>query len=182
VRGPNVTPGYWGDAALTRAAFDDEGFYAMGDALGFVDADDPSRGFTFDGRLAEDFKLSTGTWVRVGPLRAALLAALGDLVRDVVIAGPGRDDVRILAFADAGAREPIAAALSAFSAAQGGSSTRVVRARLLEEPPSIDAGEITDKGSINQRAVLQRRAALVDELYGEAASPWTIDIAAKDHL
>ncbi|MFI5076552.1 MAG: feruloyl-CoA synthase [Vicinamibacteria bacterium] len=188
VRGPNVTPGYWGDPALTRAAFDDEGFYAMGDALGCVDPADPARGFMFQGRIAEDFKLSTGTWVRVGPLRAALLAALGELAQDVVIAAPERDDVRVLVFpnlaacrrlAGLPAEAPVgdvldgdvvcagfAAALSAFSAAQAGSSTRVTRALLLAEPPSIDGGEITDKGSINQKAVLRRRAAFVDALYG----------------
>jgi len=188
VRGPNVTPGYWRDPTLTRAAFDDEGFYAMGDALGCVDPADPARGFTFQGRIAEDFKLSTGTWVRVGPLRAALLAALGELAQDVVVAAPERDDVRVLVFpnlaacrrlAGLPAQAPVgdvldgeavcagfAAALSAFSAAQAGSSTRVTRALLLAEPPSIDAGEITDKGSLNQKAVLRRRAAFVDALYG----------------
>jgi feruloyl-CoA synthase len=187
VRGPNVTPGYWGDPALTRAAFDDDGFYAMGDALGCVDPADPARGFTFQGRIAEDFKLSTGTWVRVGPLRAALLAALGELAQDVVVAAPERDDVRALVFpnlaacrrlvdaaadvpadrvlAQAAVRERFTEALSRFSAAQAGSSTRVEHALLLDEPPSIDAGEITDKGSLNQKAVLRNRAALVDDLY-----------------
>ena len=188
VRGPNVTPGDWRDPALTRAAFDDDGFYAMGDALACVDPADPARGFTFQGRIAEDFKLSTGTWVRVGPLRAALLAALGELAQDVVIAAPERDDVRVLVFpslaacrrlAGFPAEAPVgdvidgeavcarfAAALSAFNAAHAGSSTRVTRALLLAEPPSIDAGEITDKGSINQKAVLRRRTAFVDALYG----------------
>jgi feruloyl-CoA synthase len=197
VRGPNVTPGYWRDAALTAGAFDEDGFYAMGDALGLVDSGDPSRGFTFEGRLAEDFKLSTGTWVRVGPLRCALLAALGALVHDVVIAAPERDDVRVLIFpslaacrllADAPAtasteqvlaapavRSHVADALAAFSATQAGSSTRVVRALLLADLPSIDAGEITDKGSINQKAVLRRRAASVDALYGAAPSAFLIE-------
>jgi len=197
VRGPNVTPGYWRDPALTAAAFDDDGFYAMGDALGFVDASDPARGLTFEGRIAEDFKLSTGTWVRVGPLRAALLAALGELVQDVVIAAPERDDVRVLVFPNVAAcrgvagvppeaaadavvaapavRRRLASALIAFSATQAGSSTRVVRALLLIEPASIDAGELTDKGSINQQAVLRRRAALVDVLYGPSTSALLID-------
>jgi feruloyl-CoA synthase len=201
VRGPNVTPGYWGDAALTRAAFDEDGFYAMGDALGFVDPDDPARGFTFEGRIAEDFKLSTGTWVRVGPLRAALLAALGELALDVVIAAPERDDVRVLVFphlaacravssvaadalvgeilVDAGVRRRFVVALSGFSASQAGSSTRVMRALLLTEPPSIDAGEITDKGSLNQKAVLRRRAALVDVLYGDMPSALLIELAQR---
>jgi feruloyl-CoA synthase len=201
VRGPNVTPGYWGDPALTDASFDEDGFYTMGDALGFVDPDDPGRGFTFQGRLAEDFKLSTGTWVRVGPLRAGLLAALGPLAQDVVIAAPERDDVRLLVFpnlaacrgltglpADAPAgdvldddavRTRFAATLSAFSAAQAGSSMRVTRALLLAEPPAIDAGEITDKGSINQRAVLRRRAAFVDALYGAGPPVRVIDVEER---
>ena len=201
VRGPNVTPGYWGDAALTRAAFDTDGFYAMGDALGFVDSADPACGFTFQGRIAEDFKLSTGTWVRVGPLRAALLAALGTLVQDVVIAAPERDDVRVLVFPNVAAcgrlagtapgapadhvltaadvRQRFADALVAFSATQAGSSTRVTRALLLAEPPSIDAGEITDKGSINQKAVLRRRASLVDALYAPAPAALMIEIVER---
>ncbi len=197
VRGPNVMPGYWRDAALTAAAFDDDGFYAMGDALGFVEPGDPARGLTFEGRIAEDFKLSTGTWVRVGPLRAALLAALGELVQDVVIAAPEHDDVRVLIFPNVAAcrsaagappeaaadavlaapdiRSRFTSALAAFSATQAGSSTRVVRALLVIEPPSIDAGELTDKGSINQQAVLQRRASLVDALYGPSTSALLID-------
>jgi feruloyl-CoA synthase len=200
VRGPNVTPGYWRDTG-GREAFDEDGYYAMGDALGFVDPDDPARGFTFRGRLAEDFKLSTGTWVHVGPLRVALLAALGELAQDVVIAAPERDDVRVLVFpnlaacrrfasvaasapaavvlADASVTPLFAAALAAFSAAQAGSSTRVRRALLLADPPSIDAGEITDKGSVNQQAVLRRRAGQVDALYGDAASPLLIDIPER---
>jgi feruloyl-CoA synthase len=201
VRGPNVTPGYWADPALTAAAFDGDGFYAMGDALGFVDPDDPARGFTFQGRIAEDFKLTTGTWVRVGPLRAALLAALGEVAQDIVIAAPGRDDVRVLVFPNlaacrrlaakaaeapaaevldaAAVRDRFAAALSAFSAAQAGSSMRVVRALLLTEPPSIDGGELTDKGSINQKAVLRRRAVLVDALYARSPAALTIDITER---
>ena len=180
VRGPNVTPGYWRDPERTRASFDDEGFYGLGDAIGLVDPADPSRGFTFQGRIAEDFKLSTGTWVQVGPLRAALLLHFGDLVQDVVIAAPDREDVRMLVFpntavcrrlAGVAADAPVGDALdhaaiverfteslAAFCSRHMSTSTRVSRALLLEEPPSIDAGEITDKGSINQKAVLQRRA------------------------
>jgi feruloyl-CoA synthase len=201
VRGPNVTPGYWAAAPLTAAAFDADGYYAMGDALGFVDADDPGRGFTFQGRIAEDFKLSTGTWVRVGPLRAALLAALGEMAQDVVIAAPERDDVRVLIFPSAAACRRLSgaaadasigevlddaivcgwfqAALSAFNAARSGSSTRVTRALLLADPPALDAGELTDKGSINQKAVLRRRAGLVDALYGAGAPVRTIAIEER---
>jgi feruloyl-CoA synthase len=201
VRGPNVTPGYWADPVLTGAAFDEDGFYAMGDALGCVDPGDPARGFVFEGRIAEDFKLSTGTWVRVGPLRAAMLTALGALVQDVVIAAPERDDVRVLIFPhlptcrgvaglapdapiDAAldaepVRRRFAESLAAFSATQAGSSTRVVRGLLLAEPPSIDAGEITDKGSINQKAVLRRRAALVAALYDPAPAPLAIEIGER---
>jgi feruloyl-CoA synthase len=188
VRGPNVTPGYWRNPALTRAAFDEEGFYAMGDAIEPVDPANLARGFVFRGRIAEDFKLATGTWVRVGPLRATLLAHFGDLVHDVVIAGHDRADVRLLVFPNlatcrrlsgappdapareclehAAARERFTAALASFAATQGGSSTRVAHAILLEQPPSLDAAEITDKGSINQKAVLQHRRTLVDQLYG----------------
>ena len=203
VRGPNVTPGYWRDAERA-APFDEDGFYTMGDALGFVDADDPARGLTFEGRIAEDFKLSTGTWVRVGPLRAALLTALGELVQDVVVAAPGRDDVRLLVFPSLAAcrrlaglgaearvgdvldsdavRGRFAALLSAFSAAQAGSSMRVTCALLLAEPPSVDGGELTDKGSINQKAVLERRAALVDALYGAGGPVRLIEIVERKAL
>jgi feruloyl-CoA synthase len=187
VKGPNVTPGYWGDEARTRASVDDEGFYRMGDAIAPVDPSDLSRGFAFEGRINEDFKLSTGTWVRVGALRARLLAAAGDMIQDVVIAGHERDDVRALLFpslaacralAGMGANTPAASVvthplviqavsdrLTAFNAENPGSSTTIRRAVMLGTPPSIDALEITDKGSLNQRAVLRHRAADVDALY-----------------
>jgi feruloyl-CoA synthase len=200
VKGPNVMPGYWRRPDLTRESFDDEGYYCMGDAIVLVDPDDVSRGFSFAGRLAEDFKLSTGTWVRVGPLRAALLAHAGDLLQDVVIGGHDRADIRILVFPNLDACRAIAglgptvpaadavrhpavrrafhAALAAFSAAQTGSSTRVERAILLDAPPSIDRGELTDKGSLNQKAVLAHRQPLVERLYGDAAGDDTIDLSA----
>jgi feruloyl-CoA synthase len=188
VRGPNVTPGYWGDEAITRTAFDEEGFYRMGDAMDFVDASDPGRGLTFNGRLAEDFKLSTGTWVSVGPLRSKILMQAGGYAQDVVISGPDRDfpaamvfpnlslcrDLSGLTSADVSARQVLThpAVLARFQgifdelARQAtGSSTFVARAILLEQPPSLDAREVTDKGSLNQKAVLQNRAALVDDLY-----------------
>jgi feruloyl-CoA synthase len=201
VRGPNVTPGYWRDDALTSAAFDEDGFYGMGDAIEPVDPADLTRGFLFRGRIAEDFKLATGTWVRVGPLRAALLAHFGDLIQDVVIAGPDRADIRLLVFpnlatwrrlsgapADAATRkclehpatlERFSTALAAFAATRTGSSTRVEHAILLEQPPSLDAAEITDKGSINQKAVLQHRRFLVDQLYGAPGPGLLVDVSRR---
>ena len=190
LKGPNITPGYWRAPALTADAFDEEGFYKIGDALKFEDAADPAKGLLFDGRLAEDFKLATGTWVSVGPLRAAFVAHCAPLVRDVVLAGPDRDEVAALVFPDLDAcrklapdlaadvsaadlladprvRQAFARLLDALSAASRGTSTRVRRAILLAEPPSLDVGEMTDKGSINQRAVLAHRAALVEELYAD---------------
>jgi feruloyl-CoA synthase len=185
VKAPTVTPGYWRNPELTRKAFDDEGYYRFGDAVRFVDPGDVARGFLFDGRIAEDFKLATGTWVSVGPLRAALVDALAPLAKDAVIAGHDRDDVAALIFPDSeqcraqtGAallddpriREAFRQRLAAFAAQASGSSSRVERILLLAEAPSLDAGEITDKGSINQRAVLGRRADKVAELYAAPAS------------
>ena len=190
LRGPNITPGYWADETLTHASFDDEGYYKLGDALAFFDADDPAKGFAFQGRIAEDFKLSTGTWVRVGPLRARLLAALGDLVHDVAIAGPDRDFVAALVFPNVDAcralcgptahevsvselmnhpavRSHIHCVLDHIAHDGVGLSTTVARAMLMVQPPSVDAHETTEKGSINQKAVLANRAALVDMLYAE---------------
>jgi feruloyl-CoA synthase len=202
VKGPNVTPGYWRDPGLTRVSFDEEGYYCMGDAIALIDPADPARGFVFQGRIADDFKLSTGTWVRVGPLRAALLAHAGDLVQDVAIAAPDRDDVRALIFpntatarrlAGAHADAPLAAVLAhpavvdrfratlaSFATHQSGSSTRIARAILVDEPPSIDAGEITDKGSLNQKAVLRHRRALVDALYGDGGHAHHIDVPLQE--
>jgi feruloyl-CoA synthase len=190
VRGPNITPGYFADEELTRNAFDDEGFYRLGDAMRFVDATDPRQGLIFDGRLAEDFKLSTGTWVSVGPLRTRILQQAAGYAQDVVIAGHDRATVAALIFPNlttcrelAGlapdaaprlvARHPRVVdyfqhVLNELARRSTGSSTFVARAILLDEPPSLDARETTDKGSINQRAVLQIRAALVDDLYAPA--------------
>lgn len=187
LRGPHITPGYWRQDELTRAAFDEEGYYKLGDALKFVDPHNPGLGLLFDGRLAEDYKLSTGTWVSVGPLRGRFIDHFAPYVRDVVFAGPDRDDIVALVFPDIeacrklaglpaeaspaaiieapGLRAHIAERLKKLAAASPGSSTRIMRAILMAEPPSIDKGEMTDKGSINQRAVLANRAALVDELY-----------------
>ena len=174
IRGPNVMPGYWRQAELTREVLDEEGFLRTGDALSWVDASDPTQGLVFDGRIAEDFKLTTGTWVHTGALRARLIAAVGTAIHDVVIAGEGRDEVGALIFATATrarAGEDIQRALDRLAAESTGTSTFVARALLLEEPPNVAAGEVTDKGSINQKAVLKRRAGLVEELYREPASP-----------
>jgi feruloyl-CoA synthase len=181
-----VTPGYYGREDLTRAAFDDEGFYKIGDALKFADPADPARGLVFDGRVAEDFKLATGTWVHVGAMRVKLIAAGNPLIQDAVITGHDRDAVGALVFlnpaAAAGmtseaARAGVAEALRELAAESGsGSSTHPVRALVLSEPPSIDANEITDKGYINQRAVLERRAGLVERLYTSPADPEVVAI------
>ena len=199
LRGPHITPGYWRQDELTREAFDEDGFYKIGDAVKFADPNDPGKGFLFDGRIAEDYKLSTGTWVSVGPLRARFIDACAPFVRDVVFAGPDLDDIVALLFpdfdacrklapehtADAAAaavlddvrvRQKIAAILHALARRSPGSSTRVTRAILMAEPPSMDKGEMTDKGSINQRAVLKNRAALVDELYATPLSSRVIAI------
>jgi feruloyl-CoA synthase len=162
VKGPHVTPGYWRSPELTAKAFDDEGYYRLGDA--FLYEED---GLVFKGRIAEDFKLSTGTWVHVGELRARLIQHFAPLVRDVVITGEGRDEVGALMFpAGSAPREEYLRRLQ--SLASTGSSNRVARLLLLDEPPSLDAGEMTDKGSINQRAVLARRKSSVAELYTDS--------------
>ncbi|MFN5683746.1 feruloyl-CoA synthase, partial [Bradyrhizobium sp.] len=182
-KGPNVTPGYWRLPEVSAAAFDSEGYYQMGDALKPVDPNDFNAGFDFDGRVAEDFKLASGTWVSVGPLRARFVAACAPLARDVIIAGINRDEIAAIVVLDldgcrlinptlpmddlaATAADPliVAAFRERFAKFQGtatGSSTRITRAVLLGVPLSIDKGEVTDKGSINQRAVLSNRA-LVD--------------------
>jgi len=167
VKGSNVTPGYWRQPELTAQAFDEEGFYRLGDAFTLCE---PEQGLVFAGRIAEDFKLATGTWVHVGLLRARFIEYFAPLARDVVITGHGRDELGVLIFPAASAgQEEFQSRLKSLYEKSTGSSQRIGRAIVLEEPPSLDAGEITDKGSINQRAVLTRRAALVEELY--SASP-----------
>jgi feruloyl-CoA synthase len=190
-KGPNVTPGYWRQPELTAAAFDEEGFYKFGDAIKPAAADDFSAGFDFDGRIAEDFKLASGTWVSVGPLRARFIAACAPLVRDVVISGINRDEISALvildldgcrlvnpalspddlaaAASDALIRKAFRERLDAFVATATGSSTRIARAVLLDTPLSIDRGEVTDKGSVNQHAVLDHRVALIEELYSSSS-------------
>ena len=170
LKGPNITPGYWRQPALTAAAFDEEGYYRLGDAFVLADPDDPQKGLLFRGRIAEDFKLATGTWVHVGPLRARFIEHFAPLVRDVVLAGEGRSELAALIFPSGNVeRAQLAKRLRSFSEGSTGSSSRIARAIVLEEPPSLDGGEMTDKGSINQRAVLSRRAAVVEELYSASA-------------
>jgi len=186
-RGPNVTPGYWRAPEQTAECFDAEGFYCSGDAAKPMDPAHPELGFMFDGRIAEDFKLATGTFVSVGPLRAKIIAAGDPIVQDVVITGIDRNEIGILIFprldacrafagmppnasphlalGDANVREFLQRLVDSLHASGTGSSTRVARALVLAEPPSIDRGEITDKGSINQRAVLTHRGADVERLY-----------------
>ncbi len=196
-RGPNVMPGYWRAKEQTDEAFDDEGFYKTGDAVKFIDPAHPTRGLLFDGRTAEDFKLSTGTFVSVGPLRAKIIAAGDPCVQDAVVTGLNRDEVGLLLFPRADECRKLAglggeAALPevlhhptvrAFFQALAdrlwregtGSANRPARLHVLAEPPSIDKGEVTDKGSINQRAVLAHRASLVEALYeGSASDPFLI--------
>jgi feruloyl-CoA synthase len=188
VKGPNITPGYWKRDDLTQAAFDEEGFYKIGDAVRFADPEDPARGIEFDGRVAEEFKLTSGTWVHTGALRVKAIAALAPVAQDIVLTGQDRDYVGFLVFPNLPACRALAKDLPAdappaqvlahpaviecvlkgmrqLKADGGGSSTYAQRALFLEEPPSIDAGEITDKGYINQRAVLARRAGQVAMLY-----------------
>lgn len=161
IKGPHVTPGYWRRPQLTAQAFDEEGWYRLGDLLAFEKIED---GLLFRGRITEDFKLATGTWVNVGPLRAKLVQHFAPLVRDVVIAGEGRDEIAALVFPSADfSKEKFDQLFKTLDSS--GSSNRIARVLILEEPPSLDAGEMTDKGSINQRAVLRRRQHLVDALY-----------------
>jgi feruloyl-CoA synthase len=190
VRGPNVTPGYWKRPDLTREAFDEEGFYRIGDAGRFADPNDPVKGIEFDGRIAEDFKLMSGVWVHVGALRVKALALLAPAAQDIVLTGHDREEIGFLVFANpAGCRSlcpdlpadapldqvladervvaHVCAGMAKLKEAGGGSSTYAARALLMAEPPSIDANEITDKGYINQRAVLSRRSALVERLHAE---------------
>lgn len=190
VKAPSVTPGYWREPELTAAAFDADGYYRFGDALRLVDERDPSKGYLFDGRINEDFKLSSGTWVSTGPLRASIVQQLAPLARDVIVAGLNRADVGILIFPDPVTLSQLApgvpkeemhrdprvveafrSRLREIASRATGSSNRVARAMLLDAPPDIDRGELTDKGTISQKAVLANRAALVDELYQEPASP-----------
>ncbi|MCP4083934.1 MAG: feruloyl-CoA synthase [Actinomycetia bacterium] len=187
VKGPNVTPGYWRQPDLTTEAFDDDGFFKMGDAGRLADADEPSKGIVFDGRLAENFKLTSGTWVHTGELRISVVAACAPVVQDVVLTGHDREEVGILVFpnfaacrsevgatsdtpthelvADPVVQRAIAMGLNSHNERNSAGSTRIGRALLMTEPPDIDANEITDKGYLNQGSVLERRAELIERLY-----------------
>jgi feruloyl-CoA synthase len=199
--GPNVMPGYWRQPELNDAAFDEDGFYKTGDALKFDNPADPNKGLLFDGRIAEDFKLTTGTWVSVGTLRAALVAACAPYVQDAVITGLNQDDIGAILFPNLAAcrqavnlpdsagyediannprlRETLQAALDAFAKTSTGSANRVSLAILATTPPSIDVGEITDKGSLNQRNVLKCRSAVVESLYSQPVAREVFVVARK---
>ncbi len=188
IKSPSITPGYWRAPEITADAFDDEGFYCFGDAMRFADRNAPGKGFYFDGRLAENFKLASGTWVAVGPLRATLTNDLKGLASDVVIAGEGHTELGALVIPDwtalrdlVGApdldpfalldhpkvRQTAADLLDAHARQATGSASRVTRMIFLEAPLSFDKGEVTDKGSVNQRAVLRHRPDLVANLWSE---------------
>jgi feruloyl-CoA synthase len=189
-RGPNITPGYWRNADASADAFDDEGFFCTGDAVKWIDEADLHKGVRFDGRIAEDFKLATGTFVSVGPLRSKIIGAGAPYVQDAVITGINLHEVGAMIFpivpavrklsglpdtaslAEVLASPPVLAhfqdVVNTLAKTATGSANRVARLCLLSDPPSLDKGEITDKGSINQRSVLAHRAALVDSLHGDS--------------
>ncbi|HEY1508142.1 MAG TPA: feruloyl-CoA synthase [Solirubrobacteraceae bacterium] len=181
VRGANVTPGYYRDPELTAATFDEDGFYRSGDAVKLIDEHDPNRGMVFDGRIAENFKLLTGTWVAAGTLRTRLLSAAG-VLGDAVICGHDAAYAAALAWVNpaeardlggAELRRHLAQALARLNEGAG-SASRVERLLLLEQPPSLDAGEITDKGYLNQRRCLETRAGEVVRLYADPRGPEVI--------
>lgn len=199
LRGPNITPGYWRRPDLSAGVFDSEGFYLMGDALRLAEPNNFAAGFEFDGRVAEDFKLATGTWVSVGPLRTEFVGKFDPLVKDAVVTGHDRDDIGMLIFpdeeqtrklaphldpetpfdevvTDQAVKDVFQERLAAIAREATGSSTRVTRIALMCEPPSIDLGEATDKGSLNQRAVLANRAAHVEALYAAETRPNVIKL------
>ncbi len=182
VKGPTVTPGYHKRADLTKAAFDDEGFYSLGDAAKFIDDADPAQGLVFDGRVTEDFKLDSGTWVSAGTLRAQAVAAASPLVFDCVVCGQDKPFIGLLVWptaagaADPNLRATLTEKFAAFNKTQTGSSSRIKRVIVLTEPPSVDGHEITDKGYVNQRATMERRKPLVDKLFAATPDPEVIEI------
>jgi feruloyl-CoA synthase len=182
IRGDNIFPGYRHNPEATAAAFDDEGYYCIGDAGHLLDEADPLQGVVFNGRVAEDFKLTSGTWVSVGTLRVKVVSALAPYAQDVVITGHDRSEIGALVFlTEAGRAVPqeemagyMQAGLRALKDEGAGSSQTPTRALLLPDGPSAAAGEITDKGYVNQRLVLTRRAAEVEALYATPADPRVI--------
>jgi len=200
LKGPNITPGYWRNPELTAEAFDEEGFYKLGDAVRFAVPGDPTKGFYFAGRTAENFKLQTGTWVAVGQLRAQLVDQFGGLIRDAVITGENRTELGALVvpffpalrallpqedksisdeqvISHQAVRRALAEKLARHQRQASGSASRVMRIMIMKEAPRFDKGEITDKGSLNQRAILKERRALVEALYGTGDE---IILASKD--
>ncbi len=197
LRGPNMTPGYFRRDDLTSEAYDEEGFYKTGDAGKFVDPEDPAKGILFDGRVAEDFKLLTGAWVSTGMVRVAAISACAEVIQDAVVTGHDRDEIGLLIIpnvagmariaglssdapltellGNATVQETLREALGDYNSQNPASSTRICRSLFLVEPLSIDAGEITDKGYVNQRAVLERCDALVNQLYSVNAEVIVID-------
>jgi len=201
VRGPIVTPGYWKRPDLTAAAFDDEGFYKIGDAGRLDDPNDPSRGIVFDGRVAEDFKLLSGTWVHCSQVRLGSIASCTPAAQDAVVTGRDRESLGLLVFLNQASsrdiaedqslslaqlaenekvRAYVAQGLAAYNKANNSNSMRIERFVLLPDAPSIDHGEITDKGYINQRAVTERRALLIERLYADASHPEVL-LVEGDH-
>jgi feruloyl-CoA synthase len=194
VKGPTVMPGYHNDPKKNAEVFDEEGFYCLGDAVKFVDENDPNKGLVFDGRVGEDFKLSSGTWVSVGTLRPDFVAACSPLIFDAVICGQDKDFATALVWPSPAAAEQYVKAAgdpakgfaalvgdltrkaAVFNASEQGSSRRIKRLMVMTEAPSIDAGEITDKGYVNQRLVISRRANLVQALYAEPLAPGVIQL------
>jgi feruloyl-CoA synthase len=197
-RGPNITTGFWRQEELTSEVFDEEGFFRSGDAFRFLHPDSPVDGMVFDGRITEDFKLSTGTWVSVGPLRLRFLSHCAPFIKDVVFGGHDRDDITALIFPeweecrrllknaaevslDDAVRAAFETLLTTFAESSTGASTRVARAVIVPGSPSFDAGESTDKGTINQRAVLVHRASLVEELYLVSPPPHVLVAGVTQH-
>jgi feruloyl-CoA synthase len=189
IKGVSVTPGYWRNDAITAKAFDDESYYIMGDAVRLADPADPEKGLNFDGRVSEDFKLSSGTWVSVGALRIAGIDALAPVAQDIVVTGHDRLHPGFLIFANEAAcrrlagldgdapadqvyahpavRAHVAQGLARLRDSGGGTSKFAPRARILSAPPNPDGGEITDKAYLNQRQCLANRAADIEALYGD---------------
>ncbi|MGB4116872.1 MAG: feruloyl-CoA synthase [Polaromonas sp.] len=178
-KGPNITPGYWRAADATENAFDDEGYFCTGDAVKWIDEANIHAGLKFDGRIAEDFKLATGTFVSVGPLRAKIIAAGAPYVQDAVLTGINGHEVGALIFPTAAGRvlqnelsaKHFQQLVNDLATAATGSATRIARLHVMIDPPSIDKGEVTDKGSVNQQAVLTHRSALVQALHADAVQP-----------